>query len=152
MTMRNLVHCALFAALTFGGLAALFLQLGRAIRRVCPDPGLCRGGRDPDCVRHPADARQRSAAAAVFRSRWWVGLLVAAAGRVAALIWAVLAESAAGHGTAPKPDVSSDVAVQQIGDRADDAICRAAGDRGLLLTAAAIGAVIIAMQEKETHS
>src|SRR5437588_5230753 len=27
MSLRNLVHCALFAALTFGGLAALFLQL-----------------------------------------------------------------------------------------------------------------------------
>ena len=28
MSLRNLVHCALCAALTFGGLAALFLQLG----------------------------------------------------------------------------------------------------------------------------
>src|SRR5436853_5718459 len=27
MSLRHLVHCALFGALTFGGLAALFLQL-----------------------------------------------------------------------------------------------------------------------------
>ena len=148
MTMRNLVHCALMAALTFAGLAALFLQLSAqfvGLAQILVYVGavailivfailLTRGSQPtPEAILSPS---------------WWSGLAVAV------LVWlsltiAILLSPASRAPITPKPDVSNDVAVQRIGTQLMSNYVLPLEIVALLLTAATIGAVIIAMREKD---
>ena len=143
MAWRNLVHCALSLVITFAGLAALFLQLNAefiGFAQVLVYIGavailivfailLTRGG----------EAEPPAPVAA--GAGWGIGIAV--------LAFLALAGA-----------VASSVVVQRVAPSKTAVTVRAIGDRlmteyvlpleviGLLLTAALIGAVIIAMQEK----
>jgi NADH-quinone oxidoreductase subunit J len=144
MCLRNLVHCALSLAAAFGGLAAIYLQLEAqfvGFAQVLVYVGavsililfailLTRGSEPP---------RQ-----ALFSSGWWAGAAVAAA--VFALLAAVVVTSR--HVEGKVPPVPS-ATVRQIGDQLMTRYVLPLEVVGLLLTAALIGAVIMAMKERQ---
>jgi len=147
MWLRNLVHCALCLALALGGLAALFLELDAqfvGLAQVLVYVGavailivfailLTRGSEPP--------------AQPAVTSSWVVGIGVAllAFGSLAA---SVLTSFVTGAAAGRKADVAGDVAVQQIGQSLMRDYVLPLEVVALLLTAALIGAVIIAMREK----
>jgi NADH-quinone oxidoreductase subunit J len=143
--LKNLVHCALALTVAFAGLAMLFLQLdaqfagfaqilvyiGAVAILVVFAILLTRSSETPKD-------------GGIFSRTWLAGLVIAAA--VFALIgWAVI-ESQAGlpHGTA-----APTVTVQQIGKALMGRYVLPLEIVALLLTAAMIGAVIVAMHEKD---
>jgi len=142
MTFRNLVHCALAVALTFVGLAAAFLQLDAqfaGLAQILVYVGavailivftvlLTRGGEpgnDP-----------------VFSARWLTGAAVAVAvfGVVAGC---VMASGFTNRDAGNAPEIT----VKQIGEALMTKFLLPLEVLGLLLTAAMIGAVIIAMKD-----
>ena len=145
MTMRNLVHCALALAVTLAGLAAAFLELnaqfvglvqllvyvGAVAILIVFAILLTRG----------AEAPQQS----IFSSTWWLGTAIA--GVVFALLAVMVSKSSAvTHAASAKAEAS----VLQIGDALMTKYILPLEVIGLLLTAALIGAVIVALKEKET--
>jgi NADH-quinone oxidoreductase subunit J len=142
MTLRNLVHCALCLAVTFAGLAALYLQLGAPFAgwaQVLVYIGavailivfailLTRSG-------GPSERSDAS------RS-WFVG-----AG-VAILVFVVLAVVIGTSSvTRREPSAKPEPTVRQIGAQLMTRYLLPLEAMGLLLTAATIGAVILAMPE-----
>jgi len=144
MSLRNLVHCALSLTVAFAGLAALYLQLSAqfvGFAQVLVYIGavailivfallLTRGSEPP----------QEST---VSRS-WLGGILVALV--VFGLLTTLLLRSSITHSAAPPPP---QVSVRHLGEQLMTKYILTLEVIGLLLTAALIGAVIIAMQEKE---
>jgi NADH:ubiquinone oxidoreductase subunit 6 (subunit J) len=144
MSLRNLVHCALALTLTFAGLAAAYLQLGAqfvGLTQVLVYIGavailvvfailLTRGG--------------EPALGSVFSASWIFGVGVAAA-VLGLLIWAI------NHSVFMSPEIppAPAVTVKQIGETLMDKYVLPLEVIGLLLTASLIGAVIIALQDKE---
>jgi NADH-quinone oxidoreductase subunit J len=143
MSLRNLVHCALSLAVTFAGLAALYLQLDAqfagfaqilvyvgAVAILIVFAILLTRGSEP-----PTEA--------IFSSKWFIGVSVA--GVVFAMIAAVFSTSKVLEsqfvGSAPSATVS------QLGDELMTRYILPLEVLGLLLTAALIGAVILAMHE-----
>ncbi len=144
MTLRNLVHCALCLAVAFIGLAGTYLQLGAqfvGLAQVLVYVGavailivfailLTRSG-------EPGPGRQFSAT-----SLMGVGIALA----VFAVLGKVITSSAvAKRGVAPPPQTS----VAQLGQKLMTDYILPLEVLALLLTAAMIGAVIIALKEKE---
>ena len=146
MSMRNLIHCALSLAVTFAGLAALYLQLNAqfagfaqilvyigAVAILIVFAVLLTRGSEP-----PGES--------ISSSNWLVGLAVAA------LIFVVLAgtfvSSKVLQANAESPVPSA--TVRQIGDQLMTRYVLPLEVLGLLLTAAMIGAVILAMQERRS--
>jgi NADH-quinone oxidoreductase subunit J len=143
MAFRNLVHCALALAVALAGLAGLYLQLGAqfvGFAQVLVYIGavaivivfailLTRGGQTP---------RQR-----VFSATWPLGAGVALA-VFSVLSWIILSSRALPLGTPPEPAA----ATGRIGDQLMTKYLLPLEVLGLLLTAALIGAVIIAMRER----
>jgi NADH-quinone oxidoreductase subunit J len=143
VTLKNTVHCALAVTAAFAGLALLFLQLdaqfagfaqilvyiGAVAILVVFAILLTRGSETP--------------AGKVFSKTWITGLLIAAA-VFAVLAWAVIRSSAA----LPHEDASPVVSVQQIGNALMGRYVLPLEIVAVLLTAAMIGAVIVAMHEK----
>jgi NADH-quinone oxidoreductase subunit J len=143
MSLRNLVHCALALTVALAGLAAAYLLLdaqfvgfaqilvyvGAVAILVVFAILLTRGG-------EPA---QQS----VLSPAWASGLGVAVA-VLGVLVWAV------NHSVVMKPDVPPrpEATVRQIGDALMNKFVLPLEVIGLLLTAALIGAVIIAMREQ----
>lgn len=144
MTLRNLVHCALAVAVAFGGLAAAYLQLDAqfvGLTQILVYVGavailivfavlLTRGGEAPE--------------KSVFSTSWVWGLLVTV-GVFGTLAWAVVRSFASDRLPGEKVEVS----VKHIGDALMTKFVLPLEVIGLLLTAALIGAVIIAMKEEE---
>ena len=144
MTLRNLVHCALALSLVFVGLAAIYLHLDAqfvGFAQVLVYVGavailvvfailLTRSDIAPD---------------APVRSPGWVAGAVVAMTVFAVLGWAVLNSSASAGSDGPAPEAT----VRQIGDALMTHYVLPLEVVGLLLTAAMIGAVIIAMREGE---
>ena len=143
MSLRNLVHCALSLVVTFAGLAALFLQLNAefvglvqilvyigAVAILIVFAILLTRGTEP-----PAPAPVTTALG------WSLGIAIAAFLTIAG---AVASSIVASHGPAPKHGIT----VRAIGDKLMHDYVLPLEVLGLLLTAALIGAVIIAMQEK----
>ena len=144
MTLRNLVHCALMLSVTFAGLAAFYLQLdaqlvgfaqilvyiGAVAILVVFAILLTRSGEPP---------RQ-----SIFSATWAIGVAIALSvfGLLSGLI---LSSRAVTREIRPPPQIS----VRQIGGQLMTRFILPLEVVGLLLTAALIGAVIIAMQEKE---
>lgn len=141
--LKNTVHCALALTTAFAGLALLFLQLdaqfvgfaqilvyiGAVAILVVFAILLTRGSETP------TDG--------VFSRTWFAGLMIAAA-VFAVLAWAVINSSAA----LPNERTTPVVTVQQIGNALMGRYVLPLEIVALLLTAAMVGAVIVAMHEK----
>jgi NADH:ubiquinone oxidoreductase subunit 6 (subunit J) len=143
MTLRNLVHCALGLVGAFAGLAALYLQLEAqfvgfaqilvyvgAVAILIVFAILLTGGSEPQ--KQP-----------VFSSSWCIGGGVTLA-VFGVLVWAIGKSRAL---TESLPAIS-EVPVRKIGDQLMGKYVLPLEVVGLLLTAALIGAVIIAMKEE----
>ena len=143
--LKNLVHCALAVIASFAGLALMFLELdaqfagfaqllvyiGAVAILIVFAILLTRGSEGPKV-------------GGVFSRTWLAGLAVAAA-VFAVLGWAVLQAEPGLPRSAPAPAVT----VQQIGEALVGRYVLPLEIVALLLTAALIGAVIVAMHEKE---
>lgn len=142
--LKNTVHCALAIAVAFAGLALLFLGLDAqfaGFAQILVYVGavailivfailLTRGSETPQ--------------GGVFSKSWFVGLVIAA-GVFAVLGWAVL-----GSGLAlPWETALPAVTVHDIGEALLSRYVLPLEIVALLLTAATIGAVIVALHEKE---
>jgi len=144
MTLRGLVHCALALAVAFAGIGALYLNLGAqflGLAQLLVYVGaiavlivfvilLTRGG-DVDSPRlSPAS---------------WPAAGVAVATAVFAVLgWAVFHSNAILAPLAPAPQPN----IRQLGVALMDGYVLPLEVIGLMLTAALIGAVVVAMKEK----
>jgi len=146
MSLRNLVHCALCLVGAFGGLAALYLQLDAqfvglaqilvyigAVAILIVFAILLTRGSEP--------SQQPS-----VTSTWWMGVAIAVLtfGSLAAM---VLSSFVVLSSAKPKADVAADVAIKNIGTKLMTEYVLPLEVIAVLLTAAMIGAVIIAMKE-----
>ncbi len=143
VTLRNTVHCALALSVAFAGIALMFLSLdaqfagfaqilvyiGAVAILIVFAILLTRGSDTP--------------AAGVFSRTWFAGLAIAAA-VFAVLGWAVIATAPKLAHDSPAPSVN----VEQIGTALMGRYVLPLEIVALLLTAALIGAVIVAMHEK----
>lgn len=141
--LKNTVHCALALTIAFAGLALLFLQLdaqfagfaqilvyiGAVAILVVFAILLTRGSETP--------------ATGVFSRTWLAGLCIAAA-VFAVLGWAVLHSV----GSLPHETAAPSITVAQIGNALMGRYVLPLEIIALLLTAAMLGAVIVAMHEK----
>lgn len=139
VTLRNLIHAALALAVTFAGVAAVYLQLGAeflGFAQVLIYIGavailivfavlLTRGGEVP--------------VGGVHASRWWVGALVALA-VLATVGWATSTVAVPREAQSAPPALS----VGQLGEALMGRWVVALQVLGVLLTAALIGAVLLA--------
>jgi NADH-quinone oxidoreductase subunit J len=143
MSLRNLVHCALALALTFAGIAAAYLQLGAqfvgftqllvyvgAVAILVVFAILLTRGSEPP---------QQS----VLSAGWitGVGVTIAVLG---VLVYAIAKSFVIQRDAPPQPNVT----VREIGTALMNKFVLPLEVVGLLLTAALIGAVIIAMKEE----
>jgi NADH:ubiquinone oxidoreductase subunit 6 (subunit J) len=146
LSMRNLIHCALSLTVAFAGLAALYLQLGAqfiGFAQILVYIGavailivfailLTRGSEAPE--------------KSIFSSSWLAGLGVAIA--VFAVLGGTIVRSSVVKQSLPP---SSEVPIRRLGELLMTKYLLPLEVIGLLLTAALIGAVILAMQDKETR-
>jgi NADH-quinone oxidoreductase subunit J len=144
MSLRNLVHCALAVAVAFIGLAVTYLQLNAqfvGFAQILVYVGaitilivfailLTRSSETP----------QQS----ILSAGWISGICVTVA-VLALLVWAINHSSVMKAVAAPETEIS----VKQIGEALMTKFVLPLEVIGLLLTAALIGAVIIAMKEEE---
>lgn len=142
MSLRNLVHCALAVAGSFAGLAAVYLQLGAqfiGLAQVLVYIGavaililfaiLLTRGLEPEPDRR-------------FSPTWVYGAVVAAA------VFSVLASVFLATKSLPSDRAAAPATVRGIGDQLMTVYALPLQVVGLLLTAALIGAVILAIQER----
>jgi NADH-quinone oxidoreductase subunit J len=142
MGMRNAVHCVLALTLGFAGVAAIYLQLdaqfvGLTQIMVYVGAVAILAVFAIMMTHSPLPAKLPA-----YSSYWLAGSVVAAA-VFAVLAWAI---SSSGASTLPPEPV---VSVQQIGDALMHRYVLPLEIMGLLLTAALIGAVVIAMDRSE---
>ena len=143
MTLRNLIHCALAVAVTFVGLAATYLNLNAqfvgfaqilvyvgAVAILIVFAVLLTHGGEPSTE-------------VAFSKSWLAGIAVAI-GVFGLLAWAVT-RSVLNRSEVP---VAPEATVKQIGDALMTKLVLPLEVIGLLLTAAMIGAVIIAMRDE----
>ncbi|HEY1742016.1 MAG TPA: NADH-quinone oxidoreductase subunit J [Granulicella sp.] len=144
MGLRNLIHCVLALTLGFVGLALLYLSLGAqfvgftqilvyvgAVAILAVFAIMMTRSAGP----HPQPAL----------SAFWITGCVTAGATFAVLAWAIIRGNIAAPTTAP-PAVSTN----QIGDALMHSFALPLEIMGLLLTAALIGAVIIAMPQNRS--
>jgi NADH:ubiquinone oxidoreductase subunit 6 (subunit J) len=144
LTLRNLVHCVLALMLAFLGLAGLYLQLdaqfigfaqilvyiGAVAILIVFAILLTRGtASPPQSILSPSWAISGVVSVVVF----------------AVLAWTIRSSAAARHSIPPQPEVT----VKQIGNALMSRFALPLEVIGLLLTAALVGAVTIAMQDKQ---
>lgn len=147
MSLRNLVHCALMLAISFSGIAAIYLQLnaefagfteilvyvGAVAILIVMAILLTRSGETPE--------------KSVLTSGWLAGIAVTA--MVFTLLgFAVLSSSALPTATTPAPHTT----VKDLGDALMTRYVLPLEIIALMLTAAMIGAVIIAYKEDATRA
>jgi len=144
VALKNTVHCALALTVAFAGLALLFLDLGAqfaGFAQILVYIGavailvvfailLTRGSETPKD--------------GVYSKHWPAGLVIAAA-VFAVLGWAILSSAP----QLPNASVAPTVTVLQIGQALMTRYVLPLEIIAVLLTAALIGAVIVAMHEKE---
>lgn len=143
LTLRNLVHCVLALMLAFLGLAGLYLQLdaqfigfaqilvyiGAVAILIVFAILLTRGAASPlQSILSPSWAISGFVSIVVF----------------AIMAWTIRSSTATRHSIPPQPEVT----VKQIGNALMSRFALPLEVIGLLLTAALIGAVTIAMQDK----
>jgi len=146
MGLRNPVHCVLALTVSFAGIATLYLELGAqfvGLTQIMVYVGAVAilAVFAIMMTHRPGDPETR-----VFSRNAFVGVFTAAA--VFAVIgWAILKQPAT---SAPAQPAS--VSVQQIGASLMHDYVLPLEIVGLLLTAALIGAVVIAMDRKEDNA
>ena len=142
--LKNLVHCALAVTIAFAGLALLFLRLDAQFAGFAQI--LVYIGAVAILVVFAILLTRESEllAEGVFSKTWLAGLIVAAA-VFSVLGWAVLRVSP----WLPKDTPAPAVTVNQIGEALMSRYVLPLEIVAVLLTAALIGAVIVAMHEKE---
>jgi NADH-quinone oxidoreductase subunit J len=147
MSLRNLVHCALALAVTFSGVAALYLELDAefvGFAEILVYVGaiailivfailLTRSGETPE--------------KSVLTSGWAAGVAVSAM-LFTLLGWAVLSSGALPQPAATAPDAT----VVKIGKSLMEEYVLPLEIIGLVLTLAMIGAVLIALKEEPQTS
>lgn len=145
MSLRNLVHCALCLAVTFAGLAAVYLQLGAAF--VGWAQVLVYIGAVAILIVFAILLTRSSEPTPqpVISKSWIMGIAVAVL-VFGVLIRAVLSSPAADRELPAKPGPT----VRDIGNQLMTRYVLPLEAVGLLLTAATIGAAIIAMGERGT--
>jgi NADH:ubiquinone oxidoreductase subunit 6 (subunit J) len=151
MTLRGLVHCALALTVAFAGLGACYLQLGAqfagfaqilvyvgAVAILLVFAILITRGTEPPLQ-------------PVFSASWAVGVAVALA--VMAVLAGAIVKSPALRrpGAAVDNSPAPSATVLEIGNQLMTRHLLALEILGLLLTAALIGAVIIAMNERKAR-
>lgn len=142
--LRDTVHCALALTVAFAGLALLFLGLDAQFAGFAQI--LIYIGAVAILVVFAIllTRSSESAQEGVFSNSWFTGLVIAA-GVFAVLGWTVLASARA----LPLQTVAPTVTVQDIGNALVGRYVLPLEIVALLLTAATIGAVIVALHEKE---
>ncbi len=151
MSLRNLVHCALWLTVAFGGWAALYLQLGAqfvglaqiliyvgALAILVVFAILLTRGSDPQIQ-------------PIVSSSWLTGVAIAAL-VFGSLAVTILSSSLISLTPQSKSDPAADATVKNIGTKLMTDYVLPLEVIGLLLTVALIGAVIVAMREKQTNS
>jgi NADH-quinone oxidoreductase subunit J len=142
MGLRNLVHCALSLAVTFAGLAALYLELNAefvgfaqilvyvgAVAILIVFAILLTRGSEPPVEK-------------IYSPKWPIGL------GIALLVFALIAAVILSTKALPTQPVSAPVGtVRELGDQLMGRYILPLEVLGLLLTAALIGAVILALPE-----
>ena len=141
MSLRNLVHCALCVAVTFGGLAALYLELG------APFVGwaqvLVYVGAVAILIVFAILLTRSDAPSQPVMSKSWVAGIA-----VALLVFGVLAKAVmTSEIVLQEAPAKPEPTVRKIGTQLMTHYVLPLEAMGLLLTAATIGAVIIALQE-----
>jgi len=145
ITLRNLVHCALALALTFTGLAGLYLQLGAqfigfaqilvyvgAVAILIVFAILLTRSHEPQPL-------------TIVSPGWVISSLVVAA------VFGILAWSIRSSGMSDLPiPLRPEITVRQIGNALMSPFVLPLEVIGLLLTAALVGAVTIAMREQRS--
>ncbi len=143
MSLRNLVHCALSLVVTFGGMAALFLQLNAqfvGFAQVLVYVGAV-AILIVFAILLTRSAEPGPPVATTTGAGWGIAIAIAAFLAMAGAV----TSSVVMQRTAPPP---SAITVRAIGDKLMTDYVLPLEVISLLLTAAMIGAVIIAMQEK----
>ena len=142
--LRNVVHCALAVSVAFAGLALLFLSLDAQFAGFAQI--LIYVGAVAILVVFAILLTRSSdeGPGHVFSPRWLAGLVVAAA-VFAVLGWAVLHSTSA----LPSETAAPAITVHDIGTALMGRYVLPLEIVALLLTAALIGAVIVALHEKE---
>ena len=146
MGLRNPVHCVLALTLSFAGIAALYLELGAqfvGFTQIMVYVGAVAilAVFAIMMTHNPGAPESR-----IFSRNALVGVITAA-GVFAVIGWAILSQPAT---NAPAHPAS--VSVQQIGQSLMHEYVLPLEIIGLLLTAALIGAVVIAMDHKENDA
>jgi NADH-quinone oxidoreductase subunit J len=144
MILRNLVHSVLALTLAFAGLAVVYLQLGAQFI------GLAQilvyvGAVGILIVFAILITRDTGAAPQSIISSSWIGSGTVVIVIFGILAWAIRHGAASRRVVLPQPEAS----MQQIGNALMLRFALPLEIIGLLLTAALIGAVTIAMQEKK---
>jgi NADH-quinone oxidoreductase subunit J len=142
MALRNAIHCILALTLGLVGLAALYLQLGAQF------VGFTQilvyvGAVAILAVFAIMMTQSVGPHAQPLSSSWLAGSVVAVA------VFVVLAWAICSHSALPAAPLQIDVSVNQIGDALMHRFVVPLEIMGLLLTAALVGAVILAMPEKK---
>jgi NADH:ubiquinone oxidoreductase subunit 6 (subunit J) len=148
VSLRNVVHCALALTVAFAGLALLFLQLDAQFAGFAQI--LIYIGAVAILVVFAILLTRSSEAGdshAAFSKSWLAGLVIAAA-VFAVLGWAVLHTTPMLPQASPAPTVT----VHDIGAALMTRYVLPLEIVALLLTAALIGAVIVAMHEKKERT
>jgi NADH:ubiquinone oxidoreductase subunit 6 (subunit J) len=144
MSLRNLVHCALCVAVTFGGLAALYLKLGAAF--VGWAQVLIYIGAVAILIVFAILLTRSDAAQQPAMSRSWAAGIAVALLVFGVLARAIMTSEILLRELPAKPEPT----VRKIGTQLMTHYVLPLEAMGLLLTAATIGAVIIALQEPST--
>lgn len=144
MTFRNVVHCALAMAISFVGLAAIYLQLDAQF------VGFAQilvyvGAVAILIVFAILLTRSSDVSSGTIVAPGWIAGAMISVGLFAVLGWVFL-KSPAGL---TERNAAPELTVRQIGDTLMTRYVIPLEVIGLLLTAAMIGAVVIAMSDKE---
>jgi NADH-quinone oxidoreductase subunit J len=144
MGMRNAVHCVLALTLGFAGVAAIYLQLDAQFVGFTQIMVYVGAVAILAVFAIMMTHSPSSVKPAAYSSYWLLGGVVAAAVFMV-LAWAISSSGVSAQALPPQPVVT----VQQIGDALMHRFVLPLEIMGLLLTAALIGAVVIAMDRIE---
>ena len=144
MGLRNAVHCVLALTVGFAGIAALYLQLGAQFVGLTQIMVYVGAVAILAVFAIMMTHKPGMVEPTIFSKHWLAGALVSIA-VFFVLAWAIASGTSPAAPAPPQPDIT----VQQIGEALMHRYVLPLELMGLLLTAALIGAVVIAMDRKE---
>jgi NADH:ubiquinone oxidoreductase subunit 6 (subunit J) len=147
MGMRNAVHCVLALTVGFAGVAALYLQLDAQFVGFAQVMVYVGAVAILVVFAIMMTHKPQPEKASAYSSFWLLGSVIAAA-VFAVLGWAISSSATSARSLPVAPVIT----VQQIGDALMHRYVLPLEIMGLLLTAALIGAVVIAMDHKKEET